>query len=108
MREARLRWYGHLKRRCIDKPMKRCDKLVIKGTRKGRGRPKKYCVEVIKQDMMHLHAIEDMALNRKLRKTHITVKGQQGCFVLLYLRWLVFSIIVVEFIIGNIVFFNVS
>ncbi|KAG5575430.1 hypothetical protein H5410_055564 [Solanum commersonii] len=32
MREVRLRWFEHMHRRCADAPMKRCEKLVVKGT----------------------------------------------------------------------------
>ncbi|KAG5610037.1 hypothetical protein H5410_021318 [Solanum commersonii] len=46
MREERLRWFGHVKRRCIDAPVRRCKRLVIEGTRRGRGRPKKYWGEI--------------------------------------------------------------
>ncbi|WMV29994.1 hypothetical protein MTR67_023379 [Solanum verrucosum] len=42
LREARLRWFGHVKRRCADAPVRRCEGLVVEGTRRGRGRPKKY------------------------------------------------------------------
>ncbi|KAG5586926.1 hypothetical protein H5410_047360 [Solanum commersonii] len=37
MREARLRWFGHVKRRHVDARM--CEGLVIEDTRRGRGRP---------------------------------------------------------------------
>ncbi|KAG5627914.1 hypothetical protein H5410_013132 [Solanum commersonii] len=42
LREARLRWFGHVKRRGADAPVRRCEELVVEGTRRGRGRPKKY------------------------------------------------------------------
>ncbi|KAG5626964.1 hypothetical protein H5410_012182, partial [Solanum commersonii] len=42
LREARLRWFGHVKRRGTDAPVRRCEGLVVEGTRRGRGRPKKY------------------------------------------------------------------
>lgn len=50
MRETRLRWFGHLKRRCTDAPVKRCDRLTMMRTRRGRGTPKKYWGGVIIQD----------------------------------------------------------
>ena len=38
MQEARLRWFGHVKRRCIDALLRRCDdRLVIENTRRDRG-----------------------------------------------------------------------
>ncbi|KAF3651270.1 hypothetical protein FXO37_18089 [Capsicum annuum] len=42
MREARLRWFGHVKRRGMDAPVRRCERLALDGFRRGRGRPKKY------------------------------------------------------------------
>ncbi|XP_060216871.1 uncharacterized protein LOC132644299 [Lycium barbarum] len=41
MRETRLRWFGHVERRCEDAPVRRCERLDISGVRRGRGRPKK-------------------------------------------------------------------
>ncbi|KAG5591215.1 hypothetical protein H5410_041729 [Solanum commersonii] len=37
LREARLRWFEHVKRRCADAPVRRCEGLDIEGTRRGRG-----------------------------------------------------------------------
>ncbi|PHT45675.1 hypothetical protein CQW23_14833 [Capsicum baccatum] len=59
MREVRLRWFGHVKRRGMDAP------VVLDGFRRGRGRPKKYWGEVIRRDMEQLQLIEDMTLDRK-------------------------------------------
>lgn len=42
IREVKLRWFGHVKRRCADTPMMRCKWLDILSTRRGRDRPKKY------------------------------------------------------------------
>ncbi|KAF3669941.1 Mitochondrial outer membrane porin [Capsicum annuum] len=42
MREARLRWFGHVQRRGMDAPVRRCERLALDGFRRGRGRPKKY------------------------------------------------------------------
>ncbi|XP_070013666.1 uncharacterized protein [Nicotiana sylvestris] len=66
MHEARLRWFGHARRRSLDAPVKRCELLALGGTRIGRGRPKKYWGEVIRQDMTRLQISEDMALDRKV------------------------------------------
>ncbi|PHT94198.1 hypothetical protein T459_02080 [Capsicum annuum] len=41
MREARLRWFGHVKRRGMDAPVRRCERLALDGFRRGKGRPKK-------------------------------------------------------------------
>ncbi|KAG5584745.1 hypothetical protein H5410_045179 [Solanum commersonii] len=75
LREVRLRWFGHVKRRCADAPVRRCEGLDIEGTRRGRGRPKKYWGEVIRQDMAQLHITEDMTLDRKEWRLRIKVEG---------------------------------
>lgn len=41
-RKVRLRWFGHVKRKCVDAPVRRCERLAIVGMRRGKGRPKKY------------------------------------------------------------------
>ena len=44
MRETRLRWFGHVKRRREDAPMRRCERnqrMNLADCRRGRGRPKK-------------------------------------------------------------------
>nr|XP_009775638.1 PREDICTED: uncharacterized protein LOC104225513 [Nicotiana sylvestris] len=46
MREVRLRWYGHVKRRGVDAPVRRCERLVVVGMRRGRRRSKKYWGEL--------------------------------------------------------------
>ncbi|KAG5586165.1 hypothetical protein H5410_046599, partial [Solanum commersonii] len=74
LREARLRWFGHVKRRCADAPVRRCEGLDIKGTRRGKGRPNKYWGEVIRQDMAQLHITEDMTLDRKEWRSCIKVE----------------------------------
>ncbi|KAF3619609.1 putative thioredoxin Y1, chloroplastic-like [Capsicum annuum] len=74
MREARLRWFGHVKRRGMDAPVRRCERLALDSFRRGRGRPKKYWGEVIRRDMEQLQLIEDMTLDRKVWKTRITAE----------------------------------
>ncbi|KAG5595319.1 hypothetical protein H5410_036551 [Solanum commersonii] len=75
LREARLRWFGHVRRRCVDALVRRCEGLAIKGTRRGRSRPKRYWGEVIRQDLAQLHITEDMALDRKEWRSRIKVEG---------------------------------
>ncbi|KAF3619661.1 hypothetical protein FXO37_33609 [Capsicum annuum] len=74
MREARLRWFGHVKRRGMDAPVRRCERLALDGFRRGRGRPKKYWGEVIRRDMEQLQLTEDMTLDRKGWKMRITAE----------------------------------
>lgn len=42
MREARPRWFEHVKRRYTDVPVKRCERLAIGGLSRVRSRPKKF------------------------------------------------------------------
>ncbi|PHU25130.1 hypothetical protein BC332_03462 [Capsicum chinense] len=74
MREARLRWFGHVKRRGMDAPVRRCERLALDGFRRGRGRPKKYWGEVIRRDMEQLQLTEDMTLDRKFKEECNTEK----------------------------------
>ncbi|XP_070002244.1 uncharacterized protein [Nicotiana sylvestris] len=75
MREARFRWFGHVKRRNADAPIKRCERLALGGERRGRGRPKKSWGEVIKRDMAQLEITEDMTLDRRVWRLKIRVEG---------------------------------
>nr|XP_016492639.1 PREDICTED: uncharacterized protein LOC107812125 [Nicotiana tabacum] len=72
MREARLRWFEHVRRRSPDAPVRSCERLTVVGARRGRGRPKRYWGEVITQDMARMRIFEDMALDRKVWR-------YQGC-----------------------------
>ncbi|KAM3268229.1 hypothetical protein P3S67_031170 [Capsicum chacoense] len=71
MREVRLRWFVHVKRRGMDVPVRRCERLALDGFRQGRGRLKKYWGEVIRRDMEQLQLTEDMTLDRKVWRTRI-------------------------------------
>ncbi|XP_070047229.1 uncharacterized protein [Nicotiana tomentosiformis] len=66
IREARLRWFGHVRRRSTDAPVRRCERLTLESLRRGRGRPKKRYREVIRQDMAQLQLTENMTLDRKV------------------------------------------
>ncbi|XP_060172285.1 uncharacterized protein LOC132603305 isoform X1 [Lycium barbarum] len=75
MREARLRWFGHVRRRGRDAPVRRCERLAMDGFRRGRGRPKKYWGEVLRQDMAQVQLTQDMTLDRRFWRTQIRVEG---------------------------------
>ncbi|XP_070019562.1 uncharacterized protein [Nicotiana sylvestris] len=66
MRAAMLRWFGHVRRRSLDALVRRCEWLALAVMRRGRGRPKKYWGEVIRQYMARLQLTEDMALDRRI------------------------------------------
>jgi len=74
MKKVRLGWFGHVKRRCADAPMRPCERLVIEGTRRGRCRLKKYWGEAIRQDMTQLQVTKDMTLDRRVWRTRIRVE----------------------------------
>nr|XP_009613482.1 uncharacterized protein LOC104106609 [Nicotiana tomentosiformis] len=74
-RKTRLRWFGHVKSRSADAPVRRCERLASGGLKKGRGRPKKYWGEVITQDLALLHLTEDMTPDRKVWRLKIMVDG---------------------------------
>ncbi|KAJ8557154.1 hypothetical protein K7X08_002779 [Anisodus acutangulus] len=75
MREARLRWFGHVQRRNINSPVRRCERLGMDGYMRGRGRPRKYWGEVIRRDMAHVQLTKDMTLDRGLWRIRIRVEG---------------------------------
>jgi len=50
MRETRLRWFGHVKRRSVDAPVRTCEGINIPNSKRGRGQPKKSLDEVIRED----------------------------------------------------------
>ena len=73
MREVRLRWFGHLRRRPEDAPVRRCETIECLDYRRSRGRPKKSWSEVIRYDLRTLGLVEDMAQDRKLWRDRIKV-----------------------------------
>ncbi|XP_075092427.1 uncharacterized protein LOC142172659 [Nicotiana tabacum] len=75
MREAKLKWFGHVKKRNTDAPIRRCERLALGGERRGRGRPKKSWGEVIRQDMKQLELTEDITLDRRAWRWKIRVEG---------------------------------
>ncbi|XP_070013999.1 uncharacterized protein [Nicotiana sylvestris] len=82
MREARLRWFGHIQRKSTETPVRRCERLAVVGTGRGIGRPKKYWGEVIRQDMAQLRITEDMALDRELWRSSIKENTFSGVCIL--------------------------
>ena len=41
LRETRLRWFEHVKRRSVNAPVRRCEAINLLRCRRGRGQPKK-------------------------------------------------------------------
>nr|GEU60462.1 craniofacial development protein 2-like [Tanacetum cinerariifolium] len=63
MREGRLRWFRHVRRRPQYVPVKRVGAMLVEGSRK-KGRPKRRWVDRFKQDMKELILSEDMTSDR--------------------------------------------
>jgi len=61
IREARLRWFGHVKRRNVNALVRRCEHINLMNYRRGRGGPKTVWNEVIRQDLNFIGLSEDMA-----------------------------------------------
>ena len=73
LRESRLRWFGHVKRRCVNAPVRRCEKINLLQYKRGRGRPKMSWNEVIRSDMKIKGVTEDMTQDRNLWRGRIKI-----------------------------------
>ena len=78
LRETRLRWFGHVKRRSMDAPVRRCKRIVPPGGKRGRGRPKKCLEEVVREDLRVTGLTEDLAQDRRLWQDRIKVSDCRG------------------------------
>ena len=76
IRESRLRWFGHVKRRRVDAPIRRCETINIPVGFRGKGRPKKSLDEVIRGDLKVVGLTEDMAQDRRLWQDRIKIFDQ--------------------------------
>ena len=63
VREARLRWFGHVQRRDVEYIGRRLMKMEVPGRRK-RGRPKRRFRDVVKEDMQVVGVSEQDAEDR--------------------------------------------
>ena len=62
-REARLRWYGHVRRKYDGYIGRRMLRMELPGKRK-RGRPKRRCMDVLKEDMAEVEVTKEDTENR--------------------------------------------
>ena len=62
-REARLRWYGHLRRKDDGYIGRRMLRMELPGKRK-RGRPESRFMDVVKEDMSEVEATEEDTVDR--------------------------------------------
>ncbi|KAL6548523.1 hypothetical protein OROGR_008944 [Orobanche gracilis] len=72
MMENRLRWFGHVRRRPVDAPMRRLESWRTINIVKGRGRPKKTWIKLIENDMRFLGIGESMAILGDYQLRNIT------------------------------------
>ena len=63
IREARLRWYGHLRRKDDCYIGRRMLRMELPGKRK-RGRPKRRFMDVVKEDMAEVEVTEEDRVDR--------------------------------------------
>ena len=66
MRETRLRWFGHVKSRSADEPVRSCETIDLRHCRRGRGRLKTSWNEIIRSDLVFLGLTKDVAQDRSL------------------------------------------
>ena len=64
IREARLRWYGHLRRKDDGYIGRRMLRMEFPGKRK-RGRPKRRFMDVVKEDMVEVEVTEEDTVDRR-------------------------------------------
>ena len=73
LRETRLRWFGHVKRRSVNAPMRRGEAIDLSHYKRGRGRLKMSWNEVIRSDMKFMGLTEDMAQDRNMWRARIKI-----------------------------------
>jgi len=66
MRESRVRWFGHVKRRSVAALVRRCEMIDLSSGKRGRGRPNKSLDEVIREDLRVIGLTEDLVQDRRL------------------------------------------
>uniref|UniRef100_A0A7C8ZR67 Uncharacterized protein n=1 Tax=Opuntia streptacantha TaxID=393608 RepID=A0A7C8ZR67_OPUST len=77
IREARLRWFRHIRRRSVDTQVRRCEKLDRSDLKQSRGRSRKCWSKVIRHDMKALGLVEDMVRDRRLWRSRIKVANSK-------------------------------
>ena len=63
MRENKLRWFGHVRRKTFDAPLRRIESIIVEGKR-SRGRPRRTWDEQIKKDLKETHHSKDLTRDR--------------------------------------------
>ena len=73
IRDARFRWFGHIRRRSMDAPVRRCENIDCLDCKISIGRPKKSWNESIRHDLKTLGLMEDMTQDRTLWRFRIKI-----------------------------------
>ncbi|KAD6796640.1 hypothetical protein E3N88_07536 [Mikania micrantha] len=73
VREGRLRWFGHERRRNLLAPVRRVESLIVEG-KMSRGRPRLTWEEQIRHDLSELHLSEDKISDRTSWRRRIKVR----------------------------------
>jgi len=73
MRESRFRYFGHVKRRSMAAPVRRCELIDLPGGKRGRGRPKKSLDEVIREDLKVVGLTKGLVQDRRLWRNRIRI-----------------------------------
>jgi len=73
LRKIRLRWFGLVKRRSENAPVRRCEMINIPEGKGGRGRSKKSLDEVIRKDLKVVGLTEDLAQDKRLWRDRIRI-----------------------------------
>ena len=77
LRETRLIWFRHVKRRGVNEPIRRCEVINLIHCIRGRGRPKMNWDKVIRGDLKCMGLTDDITQDRKLWRVKIrTVVGR--------------------------------
>lgn len=73
LRENRLRWFGHIRRRSQEASVRRVEGSEQKDLKRGRGRPKMTWWEGVRKDMRHLYLNGEDVLDRNEWRRKIAV-----------------------------------
>lgn len=77
MEKARLRWFGQVRRRSTNAPLRINEKIDLQEYRGAKGRPKNSWNEVITYDLNFLQLTKNMARDRSLCRSMTKVVGHK-------------------------------
>ena len=80
IRETCLRWFGHVQRRPVTAPLRKSLARKVDGPLRGRGRPKRTWMEVVKINMMKCNLSEDLAQDRSEWRNRNLCSRPQHCW----------------------------